>query len=240
MRLSKEIADARKVVGENTLFVITTGGGSYSHPVAARYEVQKGFINEKSLEGFALTADAEVQMNQLVMKYLLLARLPVVSFGPRSFVLGENGRIKNVFIDSIREALQKGILPVTYGDMIIDKNRGCMTFSGERVITLLAEKLKSNFGKITIISCSKTDGVYDNAGKTIPLINRRNFDEVKRFISGSEGVDVTGGMIHKVRESLDLVKKHQVKIIVINGNEKDCLYKAILGKKVKSTIISDD
>jgi len=239
-RLSEEIANARKIVGKNTLFIITTGGGSYSHPVATRYEVQKGFINEKSLEGFALTADAEVQINQLVMKYLLSVHLPVISFGPRSFVLGRNGRVKNVFVDSILEALYKGVLPVVYGDMLVDESRGCMTFSGEQVITLLAEKLKSNFGKITIINCSKTNGVYDNTGKTIPLINRKNFNIIKRFISGSDGIDVTGGMIHKVRESLDFAKKHQVITIVINGNKKDCLYKAILGKKVKSTIISDD
>lgn len=239
-RLSEEIANARKIVGKNTLFVITTGGGSYSHPVAARYEVQKGFINEKSLEGFVLTADAEVQINQLVMKYLLSFHLPVISFGPRSFVLGENNKVKNVFVDSIREALYKGVLPVTYGDMLVDESRGCMTFSGEQVTTLLAEKLKNNFGKITIINCSRTDGVCGDAGKTIPLINRRNFDVVKRFISGTEGVDVTGGMIHKVRESLDFAKKHQVKTIIISGNKKDCLYKAILGKKVRSTIISDD
>ncbi len=239
-RLTEEIANARKIVGKNTLFIIATGGGSYSHPIAAKYEVQKGFINERSLEGFALTADAEVQINQLVMKYLLSAHLPVISFGPRSFVLGENSRVKNVFVDSIREALHKGVLPVVYGDMLVDRSRGCMTLSGEQVITLLAEKLKSNFGKITIISCSKTDGVYDDAGKTISLINRKNFNIVKRFISGSEGIDVTGGMIHKVRKSFDFAKRYQITTIVINGNKKDCLYKVILGKKVKSTIISDD
>lgn len=155
-------------------------------------------------------------------------------------LVDENNKVKNVFVDSIREALYKGVLPVTYGDMLVDESRGCMTFSGEQVTTLLAEKLKNNFGKITIINCSRTDGVCDDAGKTISLINRRNFDMVKRFISGSEGVDVTGGMIHKVRESLDFAKKHQVKTIIISGNKKDCLYKAILGKKVRSTIISDD
>ncbi len=237
LRLSKEIFSARKQIGNNTLLIIATGGGSYSHPVAAKYEVQKGFINSRSLEGFVLTADAEVQINQIVMQYLLMAHIPAISFGPRSFALGEKAKIKSVFTESIREALNKGVVPVVYGDMLVDGSRGCMAFSGEQVMALIAKSLRRSFGKIAIINCSRTDGVYDDKGKTIPFIDRNNFNAVKDFITGSDGVDVTGGMIHKVKESLSLAEKYKISTLIINGNTKDNLLKAILGKEIKSTLI---
>ena len=129
------------------------------------------------------------------------------------------------------------MLPVTYGDISFDEKMGVCIASTEKVLGFLAKKLaKAN--KITkIIYCGITNGVYDEKGITIPTINSSNFKDVKKKIGGSVGIDVTGGMIHKVEEGLMLAKDLNVSILIINGAKKDNLKKAVLGSKVKATTI---
>lgn len=52
-------------------------------------------------------------------------------------------------------------------------------------------------------------------------------------------VDVTGGMLHKIEESLNLAKKANRPTLIINGNKKGNLFKVILGKGVNSTVIGN-
>lgn len=235
IRLSREIAKARRVIGKDTFFVIGNGGGSFSHPLAAKYGIQNGFINKRGLKGFSLTSNAEIEMNRIVMKYLIKAGLPVVSFAPASFVLSKNHE-NGVFLDPIREALTKGIIPVVYGDMIIDTKRGCIAFSAEKVLGLLAGRFKPQFNETRIINCTETEGVYDQFGKTIPKITPQNFTKLKKFVHRSDKIDITGGMLHKVNEALKLAK-NKISSMIISGQIKGNLFNAILGDKVIGTVI---
>jgi isopentenyl phosphate kinase len=100
----------------------------------------------------------------------------------------------------------------------------------------LARQLQKDY-KIKVIYVTDVDGVYDEKGKIIPVIADRNFDELKSSILGAKGVDVTGGMINKVEESLKLAKETGIGTLIINGSKKGNLKKAILGEKVNSTQI---
>ena len=85
-----------------------------------------------------------------------------------------------------------------------------------------------------MIHCGQTDGVYDADGKTIPEINSSNFESYKSSLGGSGGVDVTGGMMHKVEETLNLASKG-IPGLIIDGIEKGRLSEAISGKEVLGT-----
>ena len=74
--------------------------------------------------------------------------------------------------------------------------------------------------------------------ETVPEINARNFKDFKKSIGGSASTDVTGGMLHKVEESLLIAKELGIKTLIINGMVKGNLEKAILGKKAKICVIS--
>lgn len=236
IRLSKEIAKARKIAGRNTFFIIGNGGGSFSHPLAAKYKLQNGLTNKEGLKGLSLTSNAEIEMNRIVMKHLIKAGLPVVSFAPASFVLSRNHKVYKLFLDPIGETLARGIVPVIYGDMIIDVILGCMAFSSEKVLGILALKFGPQFDRVKIINCTGTDGVYDKSGNTIPVINTNNFETFKHFIGPSDQIDVTGGMSHKVDEALKLAREG-VTSLIINGQRKGNLTNAILGKQVTGTLI---
>jgi isopentenyl phosphate kinase len=79
--------------------------------------------------------------------------------------------------------------------------------------------------------------VYDANQKTIEKITRKNFEKIKKDIIGVATTDVTGGMLHKVEEGLNVSKKTGIKTLIINGMTKGNLKKAILGKEVNGTRI---
>lgn len=236
-RLAKEIKTARGKLGKNTLFLIGHGSGSFGHTTASKYKIQKGLINKESIKGFSLTADKAIEINRIVVKEFLKEGLPVVSFSPLSFLFADDQRTKSVLLSGIKRCFDIGIIPVIYGDVIMDEKMGFCIFSAEKTLSILARKLRKDYKLEKIIEAGDTDGVYDLKGKTIPVINSKNFNKVKTWIAGSKATDVTGGMIHKVEESISLAKETKIQTMLVNGNIARNLEKIILGKKTVSTIV---
>lgn len=203
-----------KFKNKNTDLIVGHGSGSFAHVPASKYQIHKGLINRKSVWGLALTADAAIQINRIVISEFLKLKIPCISFAPLSFNYG-----KKVLTDHIKKALEIGIVPIIYGDVILHKKRGFEIYSGEKTLDILALKLSKKYKKITIIYYTDTNGVYDDKGNTIPLITPKNFPEIKKYLQGSGNVDVTGGMIHKVEESLKVVQKLNAEIWIKNGFE---------------------
>lgn len=230
--LAKEIKEARERLGKNTLFLIGHGSGSFGHTIASKYQTQKGVVNKNSYRGFCLTSETAVDINRIVLKEFLNVGLPVVSFSPLSFTYS-----KKIFMEPVIKALNLGFIPLVYGDVVFDIVNGFTINSGEKTLDLIARKLKKLYKIEKIIECGDTDGVYDDKGKTIPEITSKNFGQVKKWISGSKSTDVTGGMLHKVKESFNLACEYRIKTEIINGNKTGNLLEAILNKKIVGTWI---
>lgn len=215
--------------------IVGHGAGSFGHVPAKKYQTHKGIINGESLRGIAEVADVAAQLNRIVVKKLLEKGVNAVSVSPLSTMLAENHQIKSLCSDSIEELLKLNLLPVVYGDQIIDAQVGCTIFSTEKVLGYLAMHLKKKGYQIErIIHCGQTNGVYDLDGKTIPAINSRNMEKYKQALLGSNGTDVTGGMLHKVEETLALAKAG-IPGLIIDGVENGSLSKAVKGESVLGT-----
>lgn len=208
-KLAKKIS---KFKNKNTDLIIGHGSGSFAHVPASKYQIQKGLINIKSIWGLALTADAAIQIDRIVISEMLKLKIRCLSFAPLSFNYG-----KKVLINHIKKAMEIGMVPVIYGDVIMNEKHGFEIYSGEKTLDILASKLAREYKKITIIYYTDTNGVYDDKGKTILAITPKNFPEIKKYLQGSGNTDVTGGMIHKVEESLHLVQKINAEIYIKNG-----------------------
>lgn len=235
LQLAREVKKALKVC--NCKIIIGHGAGSFAHVPAYKYKTKEGLINKDSLYGMGVTEDAARKLNSIVIENFLSLGLPAFSFSPASFLISDGLRYGKSYIDPIKKALQIEIIPVVYGDVILDKVRGCTIFSTEKILSILAREFLKDY-KIRIIYCTDVDGVYDKDGKTIPVISGSNIDQLKSGIVGSKGVDVTGGMLHKVEEALSLAKKYKIETIIINGSKKGNLTSALLGKKAVGTRIS--
>ncbi len=218
--------------------VIGHGAGSFAHVPAHRYQTHKGILTEESFQGLAAVAHAAKQLNQIVMEALLLAGVNAVSISPLSTMGASNFELESIDTRSIEQVLQMDMIPVVYGDAILDKKRGCTIFSTERVLGYLAIDLqKRGYTAAQIIHCGRTNGVYDLSGNTIPLITQDNYKEYESMLTGSDGVDVTGGMLHKVNEALSLAKQG-IPGLIIDGIEHGSLSDAISGKPVLGTAIA--
>jgi isopentenyl phosphate kinase len=234
LRLAKEIRSAQKQFSGK--IVVGHGSGSFAHTPASRYQTKQGIIRRDSLIGAATVEDAARKLNMIVVKNFLSQGIPAFSFSPASFLISDAQVYSKSYLDPIRKALGVGILPVVYGDVVIDQKLGFTIFSTEKVLAVFAKEFSKEY-KIRMIYVTNVDGVYDNEGKTIPVVTNKNFDQLKSSILGAKGIDVTGGMLHKVEEALVLAKKHKIQTTIINGEKSENLKKAILGQSITSTII---
>lgn len=233
-RLCREIHDIRLKIDD--VFIIGHGGGSFPHHPAKKYKTQEGLVGKKSIRGIAEVQDAASKLNRIVIEEFLKAGENAISYSPSSFLITGNGKIKKAFLDSLLHCLDLGMLPIVYGDVTFDTKKGCNILSTEEILNFLALKLKGAFKSIRIIYCGITDGVYDEEGNSIKKINSGNFNKIRSQLGGSHGVDVTGGMIHKVEEALSIAKK-SIPTVIINGIRKNELMRAIRSKDFNGTYI---
>ena len=228
-------AEIKKATRAEKHLIVGHGAGSFAHFPAKKYQTHKGLINSESYRGIAEVADVAAQLNRIVIKTLLAKRVNAVSISPLSIMVAENHRIKSICTDSVEELLRLGLLPVVYGDQIMDVKLGCTVFSTEKVLGYLALHLqKKGFRIERIIHCGLTNGVYDENGTTVRLINGKNYKRYQGVLGGSGGVDVTGGMAHKVEESLSLAKRG-IPSLIIDGIVNGSLSEAVRSKRVFGT-----
>jgi len=235
-RLAKEIHEARDEK-EGSL-ILGHGGGSYPHKPASDFQTHRGFINHNSTMGLAEVQDAAARLNRIVVRALLDSGEEAMSIQPSAASLTKNGRISKWHTESIERLLGYGMLPVVFGDVGIDLEKGSCIVSTEELFRYLTTKLPVR----TVIMCGKTDGVFtadpgkDGTAEHIPEITRESFASMRKHLSDSDGIDVTGGMVHKIEQALELAKE-KATVIIMNGNTPGNLKKAMLGEKVKGTVI---
>lgn len=234
-RLAKEI----KYCWDNGFrFIVSHGSGSFGHTSAAKYQTALGIKKKEDVFGLAIVQQDAIAINRIVNKIFLEESLPVLSFVPSSFSLAVNCQLSAIFVKPIIEALKIDALPLVFGDVILDKKKGCCIFSGETTLdNLISLLIKAGFAIKRIIQAGNTDGVYDKEGKTVLKIDSQNFTNIKGLIRGSGSTDVTGGMLHKIEECLKMAKKG-IDCLIINGEKKKALVKAILGEPAQGTLIT--
>lgn len=227
-RLTKEIKKAQVAI------IIVHGQGSYAHTSAKKYGGKRGY---SSLYGIAQVFNDAMEMNRVIMKNLISERIPAVSFRPNSLFVASFGKMQEQNLEGITLALKQGLIPVIYGDVILDRKWKTTIFSGETSTAYIAQYLLSRKIKISkIIQVGTTDGVYDKSGVTIPVITEKNFPTYKRTIFESESTDVTGGMKHKVENAL-MIAKIGIPTYIINGLVKNNLFAELRNKQTKHTLI---
>jgi len=229
--------EIKKAQGLDKQLIIGHGGGSFAHVPAKKHQTQKGTEGDESMEGIAEVANDAAKLNRIVINKMLEVGINALSICPSSIMVSENKQLKEIFSESIEMSLGKNLLPVLYGDQILDAKTGGTIFSTEKVLGYVALHLKEKGYQIErIIHCGKTNGVYNEDGKTVEVINTDNFKQYEDFLDGSSGVDVTGGMIHKVEETLKLAQKG-IPGLIIDGIEHGSLSSAIKGEPVVGTKI---
>lgn len=236
-RLAAEIAHARQT-NPNLQILLGHGSGSFGHVPARKYGTRQGVHSAEGWLGFVEVWREASQLNRLVMDALAEAGLPTISFPPSASVWVEGGQVQNWDLQPLQAALQAGLLPVVFGDVVFDRKWGGTILSTEDLFRHLAYQLRP----ARILLAGIEAGVYvdyPTCTRYLPEITPDNFKEVRQFLSGSAATDVTGGMLSKVEQSLEMVVRLPgLEVLVFTGEEAGNLASALEGQPLGTRIWS--
>jgi isopentenyl phosphate kinase len=203
-RLAGEILSAVSA-NPGLRLVLGHGSGSFGHTAAKKYGTRQGVSGKEGWSGFAEVWKDARALNQIVVDSLTAAGLPVIAFPPSAAVIARDGQVERWDLTPIHAALAAGLLPMINGDTIFDTRRGGTILSTEDLFIHLARSLHPK----RIILAGIEEGVwadFPSCTRLIPEITPQNFSSAAAQIGGSASVDVTGGMIEKVRAMLALAE----------------------------------
>ncbi len=240
-RLGHEIAAACRA-DPSLRIVLGHGSGSFGHVAAQEsgYDRHRGHASPLALAQVAAAASA---LNQIVREALVKAGVPVVSVAPSATGVLDLGAYHAFSADPLLRLLDYGAIPLVYGDVALGNSGSTGIASTEMVFDSLARMLRPE--KLYLVG--SVDGVFEYAPTTglpnPPLIHHiapHNWMEIQAGLGGSHGTDVTGGMLAKVRETLELVESVPgLEARIINGETPGLLERLLLNPSLPGgTLIS--
>ncbi len=203
--------------------ILGHGSGSFGHAVASTFQTRKGVKTQEEWLGFSRVWHAARNLNEIVTQSLHEQNIPSITFSPMSFISSTNGKGTQFFQFPFEKAITSQILPVVHGDVLFDHILGGTILSTEDIFSYLSLFYQPQ----KILLAGIEDFIWaDFPEKKVPIktITPRNFNQIKNQIRGSSSVDVTGGMLEKVKLMLDLVKRSPgTKISIFSGLSPDSL-----------------
>jgi isopentenyl phosphate kinase len=234
-RLADEIAEAR-AKNPGLQILLGHGSGSYGHVVARKYNTRLGVKSSDEWNGFIEVWRQATALNQLVMQAMGKANLPAFALPPSATIIAQSGKVVTWNLDPLLKALEVGLLPVIYGDVVFDSVLGGTILSTEDLFTYLARQMRP--GKL--LFAGKEPGVWadfpDNT-TLLPEIIPTSFPQIEMGLKGSAATDVTGGMLDKVRQIMSLVNEVDgLRATIFSGEVPGNIRRSLLGEELGTVI----
>lgn len=201
-RLAAEVAAVRDRLQDG--LILGHGSGSFGHVAAARHGLEQGLLRREQLPGIGRTQRRAAALHGIVVDALEAAGVSTFSVAPSSAMVGEGGEPGLACFEPVALALERGLVPVLYGDIVMDRQRGVSIFSTEIVFESLVRSLPELGWTVRrALWLGGTDGILDGRGVTIPEVGD-DAGGLLRHAGEAVGTDVTGGMAHRARTALRL------------------------------------
>ncbi len=227
-RLAAEIAAGWSGGG----LIVGHGSGSFGHPEAKAAGLVGGAGGRRlgtaaDRMGIARTQAAAQALHRLIVSSLVDAGVAAYSQPPSGFLVADDGKPHGPPPEPLAEALRLGMVPVTMGDVAMDRRRGAAIVSTETGFEFLAGALPT-LG-ITVrraVWLGVVPGVLNGEGRLIPRIDATNIEAARTAAGGSPAVDVTGGMEHRLVTAWRLARVG-VPSLILDGREPGLLRSAL-------------
>ena len=218
-RLAEELATTDEPL------LIVHGAGSFGHPQAKRYCLHLGWVPQlNQREGIAFTHATVRELNCLVLAALHRAGIPGVAIPPFP-------TLDKAYVDHIKQVIDIGLIPVTFGDVLIDGQPSIV--SGDELMYQLSLPLQAK----QAIFVTNVDGIYANPADPSTVIGTCTPDELQEaVVGGSIHSDVTAGMAGKVKSINEMVHSG-VEVAIINGTKPGRLHDALHGSVKGTTVV---
>lgn len=230
-RLARQLEAGRREL--DGPLVVGHGAGSFGHPPADRYGLRDGLGAPDARRGLSLTQRRAAELHALVTRFLREAGLPVFSIVASSAAVAEGGEVVDFAAEPVALALREGMVPVLYGDVMMDRRQGAAIASTEDLFVRLAGQLPDRgWGVDRVLWLGDTEGVYGRDGGVISEIRAEPGVEVPSAGEAAE-TDVTGGMAHRVDAAVRLARKGVPSWIGTASGER--LLRALRGDEAEGT-----
>ncbi len=206
---------------------IVHGGGSFGHPLAHRYGLHEGTKGRDEKMGFALVHASMRDLNGRVLEALRSTGIPAVSIPPPSLLTMDGGRIATFRGQVLLDHLEAGLVPVTFGDVVLDESQGSAIVSGDDLMFHLARLLEPEIA----IFVADVEGIRGADGSIVPVVSPPLPD-----LGGPEGIDVTGGLNRKLQAMLQIARLG-TRVLLLGGLVPGRLRAALEGREVPGTIV---
>jgi isopentenyl phosphate kinase len=228
---------AKEIVRSNMPMIIVHGAGSFGHVLAKKYHLKDGYRERGQIKGLAKVSLDVRDLNLRVMGALQTAGLNCVSIPPSACCLMEDGKLVSFDMEVMHRYLDLGIVPVTFGDVVLDRKKGFGICSGDQLMARLADE----FDPERIIFCADVDGIFTSdphLHKEARMIEEVDRSVLSRLPRSERCADVTGSIYGKIESILDLAKGREA--MVINGRVQGRLERALKGEAVKGSRVIGD
>jgi isopentenyl phosphate kinase len=229
-RLARDLGAALKA-RPGLRILVGHGSGSFGHVPAHKYHVRQGIAPGGDWWGFAETGAVAARLNRIVTGIFLEMGVPIWSVQPSASVRCQGGRLVSLATEPIRQAIDRGLVPLVYGDVAFDERQGCTIVSTEELFAFLAQEMPVQ----RVVLVGEVDGVYDrdpladSRAVHIPRITPASCARLQAQLGGSHAVDVTGGMLTKVQAMVALVASGRVqRVHLISGRRDGALAQVLL------------
>lgn len=223
----------------NLRLVLGHGSGSFGHYAVKEHFPGLEIKARKDWIGFSEVWYRASLLNRHVMDALHQAGISSMAIQPSASVISKNGAVEHWDLAPLERALEAGIIPVIYGDMIFDTVKGGTVLSTEALMFYLARQLKPS----RILLAGLEAAVWADfpaRRQRVQKVTPKTYDSIAGKVGGSRGADVTGGMKSKVEEMLRLVEEiPQITVQIFSGEESKNLGKALLGEQPGTLLASD-
>lgn len=203
------------------------GSGSFGHAAAARTRIHEGIARPADWWGFAEVALAVAELHMRVRRAFHDVGLPTLSLLPSAIAEAKEGFPVAIETRPFRRAWEAGLIPLTGGDVVFDRERGASILSTEAVFDALLEALRP--GRILLVG--EVEGVFadgPDGHQVIPLLTPEQFPEIRGAVGGSHGVDVTGGMRAKLEMAMRWVERDpDLEVWIFSGRRPGALRDAL-------------
>jgi isopentenyl phosphate kinase len=234
-----EIPDLRLVLGH--------GSGSFGHyavrehmPRGAAPSSRGGAPDEPAYwTGYSEVWFRASELNRHVMAALHTAHIPAISLAPSANVQAADGKISHWDLTAMKSAIEAGLTPVIFGDIVFDAIKRSSVLSTEALMIHLAPILQPTRILLAGLEAAVWKD-YPSRREAIERITPGGYATLAGSLGASHGTDVTGGMRSKVEDMLALTATLPKATIRIFSGEIAGNVMAALGGEPLGTVISSD
>lgn len=215
--------------------ILVHGAGSFGHILVKKWNLESG-VPDGSIEDLRHVAIVHRDVKDLdskVFACLASKRLRGYSVPPHTVASFSDATITAFCPEKFEMLLENEMIPVTFGDMVPDRELKFAVCSGDLLMVALAKHFKPTM----TVFVADVDGIYDKDPKefeTAKLVRKVTPDNMGSIVAGSGKNDVTGGMGKKLASMMEIAE-HCENTIILNGNAEHRLERALKGERVVAT-----